>query len=185
MHEAPVPLATRLGTTVHRSLLLRRASRLGLGTPEALAALAWRRGCSYYGEPAGVVVEEVEEFSNEALAIALMHPCLPWNPQQLRVAAAMTAAEGNDPTRLARLAREERAERVLAAAGGACEPENSFWTRLLALLPPTPPPPLGVFPHPSRFTATTGRQRPGAGHRPLAQWIRPHPMKRDPAPRLA
>ena len=93
----------------HRSLLLERARCLGLATPESFEVLAWQRGCRYYPLRGTEVLQEEIAFSNEELAIALMHPSLPWDPQRLRIAAAMTGAVGNNPHRLVRLALQEQA----------------------------------------------------------------------------
>jgi hypothetical protein len=168
--------AHRLGFTPHRSLLLQRARRLGLGTFAALEALAWQRGCRYYPRrDAGAIFRE-PDFSNEDLTIALMHPALPWDPQRLRLAAAMLAARGNDPRRLARLAILEQAVvplRYIASAGQVAEPANPFWQALTAALPPSAPPPPGVMPHPSRFAALAGKTRPGSSPSPASRWIRP------------
>ena len=163
--------AHRLGLIPHRSLLLQRARRLGLSTPAAFEALAWQRGCRYYPRR-----NELPEFSNEELAIALMHPALPWDPQRLRIAAAIVSAPGNAPHRLARLAVLEQAViplRYIASAGQAAEPENPFWREVMAALPPAPPPLPGVMPHRSRFAAITGKTRPGSDPSAAARWIRP------------
>lgn len=160
----------------HRSLLLERARSVGLATPESFEVLASKRGCHYYPLRSTQVLDEDIVFSNEELAIALMHPSLPWDPQRLRVAAAMTGAVGNDPKRLARLAIQEQAVvplTMVARAGRDAEPSNAFWNEVLSSLPPSPPPPEGVMPHPSRFCAMAGKTRPGSSASPSLTWIRP------------
>src|SRR2546423_5091902 len=123
-------LAQKLGTTTHMSALLQKARRLGLGAAE-LERLAIQRGCDYYhnGDRLPPAAVSPEEFSNEELALALLNPALRYHPQTLRLGAAMLSAEGNQPERIARLAKLERAEaivRYVAVAGKRYEPENPF-----------------------------------------------------------
>jgi hypothetical protein len=116
----------------------------------------------------------VEQFSNLELAIALLNPALLYDPQAVRLGAAMLSAEENRPEEIARLAVMERCERVacyIAEAGRKFEPENLFWATLLQLLPPTVPPRSGVLPHPTRFVAMTGFTRRGV--ETVVEWIRP------------
>lgn len=180
-----ISLARRLGTTTHRSLLLHRLRRRGLDTPEKLAALAASRGLDYYAgtRPAPIpsATLAAADVTTEELAIALLHPCLPWEPQRIRLAAALLAAPEVRASTVARLAIMERCTAVvreIARAGQTEEPINSFWPSLLGLLPPGPAVPSGVLPHRSRYMAITGRARPGA--MPARQWIRPTPGCHDP-----
>ena len=86
----------------------------------------------------------------------------------------MLGADGNKPEKLAWLARCERCEgivRYVGQAGQRFEPHNTFWERLLALIPVTPAPKSSVVPHPTRFVAMTGMTRRGV--ETIAQWIRP------------
>jgi hypothetical protein len=168
-------LAKMLGRTTHVSGLLQKARRLGLNA-EGLERLAIQRGCDYYAEdeplPAAAVTEE--QFSNEELAIALLNPALRYHPQTLRLGAAMLGADGNDPEKIARLAKYELCEgivRYVVEAGRQFEPNNQFWQRLLFLLPVTPAPKSSVVPHPSRFVAMTGITRRGV--ETVTEWIRP------------
>ena len=168
-------LAAKLGTTTHLSPLLRKARRLGLGARD-LERLAIQRGCDYYhnGEPFERIEVSPDQFSNAELAIALLNPALGYDPQMIRLGAAMLSAEGTDPEQLARLAKMERCEalvRYIAEAGMKFEPRNSFWGRLLDFLPHFPEPKSGVFPHPTRFVAMTGFTR--RGPETIVEWIRP------------
>jgi hypothetical protein len=168
-------LAEKLGTTTHISPLLQKARRLGLGAAE-LERLAIQRGCDYYhnGDPLPPAGISNQQFTNEELAIALLNPALRYDPQTLRLGAAMLSAEGNDPKRIAVLAKFERAEgivRYVAEAGNRYEPDNPFWTQLLSTLPETPPPKSSVVPHPTRFIAMTGITRKGV--ETITEWIRP------------
>src|SRR5258705_233118 len=170
-------LATKLGPTTPLSALLRKARRLGLDA-EHLERLAIQRGCDYYhsGGPLPAPPVQVEQFSNEELAIALLNPALRYHPQTLRLGAAILGAEENDPEKIARLAKYERCERVVryvAEAGRRFEPNNKFWQRLLSLLPVTPAPKSSVVPHPTRFVAMTGITRRGV--ETVTEWIRPRP----------
>ncbi len=169
-------LARKLGTTSHLSGLLIKARRLGLETPEALESLAVARGCWHYKHAEMVPVPHVSEaqFSNEELALALLSPGQPYSPHTIRVGAAMLGATDNNSESLARLAVAERCEpqvRYIARAAMGFEPGNSFWPRLLALLPDTPEPKEGVMPHPTRFVSMTGMTR--AGTQRVTVWIRP------------
>jgi hypothetical protein len=169
-------LAERLGTTTHISALLQKARRLGLDA-EGLEQLAIQRGCSYYRTSKDFPKSDVDgsQFSNEELAIALLNIALRYDPQTIRLGAAMLGAEGNDTARLARLAKLERSEtivRYVAEAGRRFEPQNQFWNVLLSLLPDVPPPKSSAVPHPTRFVAMTGMTRRGV--ETIIQWIRPH-----------
>ena len=169
-------LAEKLGTTTHLSPLLRKARRLGLDAG-GLERLAIQRGCDYYHEGAPLPPPTVNpgQFSDEELALALLNPALRYHPQTLRLGAAMLGAEGNDPEWLAHLAKMERSEaivRYVGEAGKRFEPQNDFWSRLLALLPARPAPKSSVVPHPTRFVAMTGITRRGV--ETVTQWIRPY-----------
>jgi len=174
-------LAARLGTTTHVSALLHKARRLGLATPDDLSNLAAQRGCRHYWHE-GVSEGELatrEQFSDEELAMALLNVALPFDPHAIRCGAAMVSAEGNSPKGLAWIAKLERSEQVLryvAECGKKFEPENPFWTELLALLPVTPPPREGALPHPTRFISMTG-YIPGVGRKLVTQWERPQKRK--------
>lgn len=178
-------LAGRLGTTPHISSLLMKARRMGVRQPEDFEKLAVLRGLRYY-DPRGdsmklpptlaetptTTVEPA--FTNEELALALLSPSAPYSLQRLRMGAAMLAAEGNRPERIASLARRERSETIvrhIGQCGMETEPQNPFWKSLLDLLPITPPPRPDALPHPTRFVAMTGLSRAGKGC--LMQWIRP------------
>jgi hypothetical protein len=168
-------LAAKLGTTTHLSALLRKAERLGLDA-DGLERLAIQRGCDYYdsGElepPLGI---STEQYSNAEIAVALLNPALRYDPQTLRLGAAMLAAPGNTPEEIAWLAVLERCEsvvRYVAEAGRKFEKDNPFWIRLLQMLPPRPLPKSGVLPHPTRFVAMTGFTRRGT--ETVVEWIRP------------
>ena len=173
-------LARRLGTTAHLSPLLMKAKRLGFETPAKLEGLARERGLRYYSEPAAVVNEEVapyragDEISNEELALCLLSICLPYSQERIRMGGAMLAAEGNQPSKIARLAEMERSERVvhyIASLGSKVEPENPFWSELLESLPSCEAPRPDLLPHITRFVAMTGFTR--NGRETVMQWIRP------------
>jgi hypothetical protein len=168
-------LAQKLGTTTHLSPLLRKARKLGLDA-STLEQLAIQRGCDYYHSGAELPPAHVpqSQFPNEELAIALLNPALRYNPQTLRLGAAMLGAHGNDPVEIAYLTRLERCEsvvRYVASAGQKFEPQNPYWTALLSLLPQTPAPKSSVVPHPTRFVAMTGLTRRGV--ETVTEWIRP------------
>ena len=174
MSDTPT-LGAKLGTTTHLSPLLRKARKLGV-EGEKLQQLAIERGCDYYAGTKQFPPLKVPThlFSNSELAIALLNPALPYNPQTLRLGAAMLSAKGSSSEEIAWLAKLERCEgivRYVAEAGRKYEPQNPFWLALLRLLPKTPPPKTGVVPHPTRFVAMTGLTRRGVER--LVEWIRP------------
>lgn len=173
--------AQALGDIAHLSPLKRRAARLGLSSPDALVALAVRRGCRHYApyaESRGAVAPEVSEadFSNEELITALLLGSWPHTPVMIRAAAQLMAGKGIRPPLLARLAVQERcvaAMRYIAEAGRQTEPSEDFWKTLLGLLPPCSPPPAGAMPHPSRFRRETGMVSPFRPDTPKISWLRP------------
>jgi len=175
----PPTLAEMLGSKPHISPLLIKATRLGL-TPETLPILAVQRGCVHYssGTEPSLPLATKEQFSDEELAVALLSTALPYDPHSIRCGAAMLSASDNIPQRLARLASLERCValvRHIAEAGSRFEPEDLFWTKLLAALPPSSPPKAGVFPHPTRFVTITGFTRKGPGL--VVEWQRPRTQR--------
>ena len=170
-------LATKLGTTVHFSPLLRKARGLGLSTPKDLWTLAVQRGCRHYwqgDEPGGELVPQTA-LTNEELAVALLNSAGPYSPHSIRCGAAMLGAIGNDPALVAKLALWERSEvvvRFVAECGRKFEPHNSFWGELLDRLPGCGAPKDGVMPHPTRFVAMSGYER-GVGKKITTEWQRP------------
>jgi hypothetical protein len=172
-----VTLAHKLGTTAHVSPLLLKAKRLGLSGTKELCTLAVQRGCRHYSrgdEPAAELVPN-SKLSNAELAVALLTIAAAYDPHRIRCGAAMLSAVGNPPEELARLAKWERSEAVvhyIAQCGSSFEPQNPFWTQLLALLPQCPTPKEGVFPHPTRFITMSGYQR-GRGKHLTSEWQRP------------
>ena len=188
-------LARKLGTPEHHSLLLRKARATGLCNVADLIGLAIARGCHHYQggtEPVPIAPPSRAAFSDEELAIALLSPCLPYNPRAVRVGAQMLGSVDNRPQRLALLARRERTENVvrhIAEAGQHTESQEVFWQELLTALSPASSSrsvlPAGVLPHPSRFRIETGLTNPSdpvfrGGPRMI--WLRPSPpMLAEPA----
>jgi hypothetical protein len=172
-------LGEKLGFRKLDSLLLKKASSLGLKTGEALENLAISRGCHHYSNHGCSCPSRdipLKDFTNEELAVALLSPVLPYSPRTIRIGAAMLGAPGNNGTTISRLAIEESAVapvRYIASAALKFEPQNNFWHRLLDELPDTPAPPDGVMPHPTRFVSMTGFTRNGPCN--VSTWIRPSP----------
>jgi hypothetical protein len=171
----PPTLTSKLGMTEHISPLMRKVEKLGLDA-ESLETLALQRGCDYYSNEKSRPYVPVDEsvLSNVELAIALLHPSLRYDPQTIRLGAAMLGAEGNNPAAIAHLAEMERSESLVhyvAECGKKFEPANPFWDRLLEKLPMRPAPKSSVVPHPTRFVAMTGITRRGA--ETVTEWIRP------------
>lgn len=186
MKDEVTTLAKKLGIPLHYSLLLRKARDLGLHSASELIALAVERGCRHYEggpETLSAAAPSRDSFSDEELAIALLSPCLPYSPRAVRVGAQMLGSSRNQPRRLAFLACKERTETVvrhIAEAGHQTEPNEPFWNELLAALPPSPMPPTGVLPHPSRFRSETGLTDPSdplTRGGPQVKWLRPSKLK--------
>jgi hypothetical protein len=171
-------LGEKLGMTTQASALLQKAERFGLCADD-LENLAVQRGCDYYSSTKYVPGAQIQisEFSNEELAIALLSPALRYSPQTIRFGAAMLGAEGNKPDCIVRLAKLEGCEaivRYIAEAGHKYEPENLYWSKLLAMIPHLSLSRSGVVPHPTRFVTMTGITRRGVDT--VIQWIRPRVM---------
>ena len=173
-----VTLARKLGTTTHLSCLRQSAKRAGLITEQDLVDEAVARGCFHYmrqiGDPPKQCVSEAT-FSNEQLALALLTIANPYEPWFIRLGAMMLSHPDNDVNKLALYAKYERSEIVLreiALAGHRYEPENHFWSDLLALLPETDGPKSGVLPHHTRYVSIPGIVGP---HKKMGAttWLRP------------
>jgi hypothetical protein len=171
----------------HFSPLLAKTRRLGLTQARDLERLAVIRGLRYYDghgdslkeNPTSALIAESgseQGLTDEELAIALLAAAAPYSQLRIRMGAAMLAAAGNLPESLADLALQERCEpvvRYIAQCGHEVEPANSFWDKLLELLPSGNSSPLpSQLPHPTRFVAMTGITRTGVCT--IKQWIRPH-----------
>lgn len=172
-------LFRRLGMTSHVSPLRRRLQAAGLPDTQSLMRLAVQRGCRYYRDTVtGTVVDPGKDrVPDEDLAVGLLHGSWEYSPAALRMGAAMLGARDNDPRKVLRLARMERAEAVIrevAEAGLRFEPTHRFWSCLLEGLHDRGRVPTGVLPHPTRFVAMTGITRGGRGIR--SQWIRPEEL---------
>jgi hypothetical protein len=172
-------LAARLGETQHVSVLMRRLRRLGLRGQPDLIAVAVQRGCGHYDsaakessarDPGRTVVND------EELAVAMMLGEHAFDAFSVRCAAQLLSGEGIDLPRLARLARQERCERVLAhvARTGIKHDEvgSEGWRKLLDSLGAAPAAPEGTLPHWTRFVSLTGVQRHG-GRALKSVWLRP------------
>jgi hypothetical protein len=169
--------ATSVGETGSSltSSLLDKARRLGLQLPLDLERLAIARGCDYYGreldarsEPLGSI-----PLSNAELAVALAVPSLNPTAREIRLAAAVLGAPDVRADEVAALAiREGCADvvRHIALSGRRFEPENSFWSRLVDLLPDIEVD-VDQLPHPTRFVEMTGIDRGKVGM--FIRWIRP------------
>lgn len=133
------------------------------------------RGCDYYErelEPRVPALADVP-FSNAELAIALLSPTLSPTAREIRIAAALLGSLDLNVREVAQLVTAEdcaAAVRYIAECGQRFEPENPFWTVLLAEIPKVPVD-ADKFPHPTRFIEMTGidRGRIGISRR----WIRP------------
>ncbi len=161
--------------TTADSSLLEKARRLGLSLPLDLERLALQRGCDYYQRDLSPRIPPLGEvpLSNAELAIALMAPSLRPTAREIRLAAALLGAPDVPPNEVAGLAVEEdcaEVVRYIAHCGYKFEPLNSFWQKLLDLLPDVSID-ATKFPHPTRFVEMTGIDRGKVGL--ATRWIRP------------
>jgi hypothetical protein len=183
----PMTLAQQLGQTAHICPLLRRTDSLaGKENPACcLKELAVRRGCRHYCEafnPPSALPAGFEKLTNEEAGIALCLGQLPYEPTHIRVAAELLSSNTCRPERLARLARQERCQTVvayIANSGRRVEPENPAWEEIFVSLGPTGKPPPGVLPHWTGFASLTGITQGGKG--PHTQWLRPQPAHEQSA----
>src|SRR5437879_4851942 len=108
-------LAEKLGMSPQTSVLLQKATGLGLSDASALELLAVSRGCWHYRQPEMPDPLTVEEsrFTNEELAIALLSPSQPYSPHTIRLGAAMLGAAGNRAETLISLAKTEGCETLV------------------------------------------------------------------------
>jgi hypothetical protein len=159
-------LARRLGETAALSPLWQRARLLGLGRPRDLLAVAVDRGARHYGggapaPEASLAASRV--LTDDELIVLLLHGRNPFEPLLIRAAAELLRRRPLDPHLLAKAARRERCERVLAyiaAAGVEHDPSGSeFWRALQTALGRQRAIPSGILPHWSRFVALLGVDR--------------------------
>ncbi|MFM7181434.1 MAG: hypothetical protein ACKO2G_08225 [Verrucomicrobiales bacterium] len=114
--------------------------------------------------------------SNEELVVLLLVGEHPFNPVAIRCAAQMAKSPGVSPLKLARLAKMEKTERVLAHIARAGLRHDlsavSFWGRILEMLPDQPERLERNLPHWTRFVSMPGYQK--YGPQP-AVWLNPNP----------
>ena len=158
------------------STLLNKARALGLRLPHDLQRLAVARGCRYYIVDPGPLPPADLAFTNAELAVALLSPSLPPEPQDIRVAAAVLSSPDVDVSALVTLAETEGCSglvRYIAGCGLKYEPDIVFWRALLDRLGDVETP-TGPLPHPTRFIEMTGMVRGKIGL--FTHWIRPIPV---------
>jgi hypothetical protein len=171
-------IAEVLGGTPHLSPVLRKARRIGLRSVDDLLRLAVLRGCNHYGRPdfeeTPVKDPGPNVFTDLDLAIALCSGAQINDPLVIRCAAQLLGSEEINPSQLARRARMERCEVVVAhiatAAAQGDVGRSDFWNVVLADLGPVKPPKPGVLPHRSRFMLQSGIAAPNGR---LTIWLRP------------
>ena len=172
-----LPLARRLGDTVHVSPLLHKIGQLSgcfddrVG--EWLLKCAVGRGASHYERDFSTdLPPDNPELGDEEIAVALCLGQHPYNSTFIRAAAQLLSSPTTDPVRLARLAVMERVEPVLFYVAGVAArfaPDAQPWAYLLWYLPQRLPCPPDAFPHWSRFVSQTGVTPRGGG--PDIQWL--------------
>jgi len=178
MHPSKPTLAQKLGMTCHVSPLLLKLKRHGLATSKEIAAVAIGRGCRHYTPFAEGLHKDAPGISDEELAIALLSPCHPYEPQLLRIGSQMLSGETIDPGKLTRLAVMERCEamlRYIAECGQKTEPEMPFWKTILDKLQSYRSAPASVMSHISRFRIEVGVTNPRRPNDPKIIWLRPLP----------
>ena len=169
-------LAEKLGTTPHVSPLLLKLKSHGLTTPREIAAAAIDRGCRHYAPFAEGLHKDAPEITDEELAIALLSPCHPYEPQLIRIGSQMLSGENSNPGKLAHLAIMERCGPVIkyiAQCGQITEPDLAFWPAILDRLHAYDPAPASVMSHISRFRVETGITNPRRPNDPKIVWLRP------------
>ncbi len=142
-------LAQRLGVTTHVSALRRKAEELRAAYPSAgaevledwLVDVANARGVWIVTRPGAdlqaFVPPSTGVFSNEELVVCLCQAQGLDRPQTLRLPAQLISAGAANVQKLAHLARQERAVRVLAELARLAlrvEPGHLTWTLLRDLL---------------------------------------------------
>lgn len=171
-----ITLAQKLAMTTPVSPLMRKARRLGLVGMDALIAAAVARGCDHYRSASKSLPKAppVEVLGDDELVILLLVGENAYEPMAIRCAAQLARSPRIDPLRLARLARMEKTERVLAhIARAGLEHEReaaSFWQTLMDHLPGTIPRSEPDLPHWTRFVAMPGLQRGGVAP---TRWLVP------------
>lgn len=170
--------AAKLGETHHVSVLLRRARRFMPAELGALISLAVQRGCSHYrefGSDVTICDPGSSVLSDEELAVLLLLGEHASDATAVRCAAQLLGGGQIDARRVARLARMERCERVLAyiARAGWTHDEKGrvFWSELLTHLGNQRPYAEGLLPHWTRFALVEGVQR--NVRTPRVTWLRP------------
>lgn len=169
-------LAEKLGTTHHVSPLLLKLKNHGLTTPREIAAAAIDRGCRHYAPFAQGLHKDAPDILDEELAIALLSPCHPYEPQLIRIGSQMLSGINSDPNKLVRLAIMERCGPIMkyiAQCGQKTEPHLPFWTAILTRLHAYDPAPASVMSHISRFRSETGITNPERPNDPKIVWLRP------------
>jgi hypothetical protein len=169
------PISTEAPRVGRTSALLQKARRLGLQLPLDLERLALLRGCDYYQRELPPRVSPLGDvpLSNAELAMALLVPSLSPSAREIRLAAALLAAPGVPAEEVVALAIREGCDDVvrhIASCGQRYEPDNSFWSSLLARLPEVEVD-ADRLPHPTRFVEMTGLDRGKVGV--FTRWIRP------------
>ena len=178
-----LPLARRLGDTVHVSPLLRKVCQMS-GCPEDrvgewLLKCAVHRGASHYERDfPNDLPPDNSDLSDEELAVALCLGQHPYNSAFIRAAAQLLSSPRSDAQRVARLAVMERIEPVLlyiATIAARFAPEAQPWSYLLRHLPRRRSCSPDVLPHWSRFVSQTGITSFGGGQD--IKWL----WRREPA----
>lgn len=171
-------LANVLSQTSPVSSLVRKARRLGLRDIEEMIALAVHRGCKHYapGTPSLRNPPSVGSLDNDELTILLITGENPYNPTAIRCAAQLARSPNINPKKLARIAIQQKTERVLAylaRAGREHDPEGAaFWEAILDALPPQTDAIEPDLPHWTRFVSMPGLQR---NKTVPPRWLTPHP----------
>lgn len=179
-------VANTYGATAHLSPLLRKAKQLGLPTADALLRLAVKRGCGHYApadyEAAQVRDPGFDRLTDAELGIAMISGAQVYNPQHIRCSVQLLSGPDIDARALARLAKMERCEPLLAYIAEQAkqwdEGREAFWSALAAALSCRIDQRSEAWPHSSRFMVQAGYRRGGGDHKPV--WLRPR--SRHPVP---
>jgi len=153
-HAAQSILATRLGKTIHVSVLRYKLARLSREYPcshctcleDWLVVVANIRGARVVtprlAPPPAFTGPDVTTFCNEELVVAICQLNGLDRPQMLRLAAQLVSREAVDAAPLVLIARRERAEPVLAELSRQAlkvAPDHAVWRAIRDAFSDEPP----------------------------------------------
>lgn len=168
-----------LNSTSHRSILMRKARKLGLSSVSDMMELAAQRGCHHYvnlAKSGSEITADHEAITNDELVILLLHGNNQYEPNAVRCAAQLLKSALVNAAKVTQLAIRERVVkqlRYIAEIGFSHDSEGrEFWQLILEKLKTKKESdiPECVLPHRSRFMLDPGMQR---GKKLQPFWLNP------------